>query len=268
VDHAVERLRDLPHLLDAELPDLWLAVLAEAELLDRDAGQMAPAALRQHCDLGLDVGPRLEVAERLAVLATSLVARADADDGAVLHDQLRRRGLGQDVRAGLLDLLLLIARERRDRDHLVPVVLEVRYGEHRHRKLDLAVRERVHGLLDHLAEREPFLAPVLARQIGEQVEQWLGPHHGAGHEVPAARLRLLHDRDGHLAEALHQRLIVAEQLQQPVGAREPGRAAADDHDADVDPIVLGVEPVLDELLDRVDGWRKLARRVRPAAVAR
>ena len=32
----------------------------------------------------------------------------------------------------------------------------------------------------------------------------------------------------------------AEQLQQPVGAREAGGAAADDRDADLDALVLGV----------------------------
>ena len=126
VDHAVERLRDLPDLLDAELPDLRLAVLGEVELLDRGAGQVAPAALGEHRRLRLDVGAGLEVAERLAVLAAALVARAHADDAAVLDDQLRRGGLGEDVGAGLLGLALLEARQRRDRDDLVAVVLEVR----------------------------------------------------------------------------------------------------------------------------------------------
>ena len=105
VDHAIKRLGDLPDLLDAELPDLRLAVLAELELLDRGAGQMPPAPLREHRHLRLDVGARLEVAQRLAVLAAPLVAGAHADDRAVVDDQLRRRGLGQDVGAGLLSEL-------------------------------------------------------------------------------------------------------------------------------------------------------------------
>ena len=33
--------------------------------------------------------------------------------------------------------------------------------------------------------------------------------------------------------------LVGEQLQQPVGARQAGRAAADDRDADLDALVLG-----------------------------
>ena len=48
VDHPVERLLDLPYLLDAELPHLGLAVLGQPELLDRRAGEVAPAALGQH----------------------------------------------------------------------------------------------------------------------------------------------------------------------------------------------------------------------------
>ncbi len=126
VDQAVERLGDLPDLLDAELPDLRLAILGEVELADRGAGQVPPAALGEHRRLRLDVGARLEVAERLAVLAATLVAGAHADHAPVLDDQLRRRGLGEDVGAGLLGLALLKARQRRDRDDLVAVVLERR----------------------------------------------------------------------------------------------------------------------------------------------
>ena len=84
VDHAVQRLGDLPDLLDAELPHLRFAAVAEVELLDRSAGDVPPAALGQHGRLRLDVGARLEVAERLAVLAAALIARAHADDAVVL----------------------------------------------------------------------------------------------------------------------------------------------------------------------------------------
>jgi len=72
VDHAIERLGDLPDLLDAELPDLRLAVGAEVELADRGPPSDAPAALCEHREAGLDVGPGLEVAKRLSVLARPL----------------------------------------------------------------------------------------------------------------------------------------------------------------------------------------------------
>ena len=84
----------------------------------------------------------------------------------------------------------------------------------------------------------------------------------AGQVVPAARLGLLDDRDRHLAEALHRLRVVGEQLQQAVGAGQAGGAAADDRDADLDPLVLGVELALDELVRRVD--RRRIRRRRPA----
>ena len=73
VDDPVQRLGNLPHLLDPELPHLRLAALGQPELLDRHAGQVAPAPFGQDGDLGLDVSPGLEVAQRLAVLAPALV---------------------------------------------------------------------------------------------------------------------------------------------------------------------------------------------------
>ena len=270
VDHAVERLGDLPDLLDAELPDLRLAALGEVELADRGAGEMAPAALGEDGGLGLDVGAGLEVAERLAVLAAALVAGAHADDATVLDDELRGGGLGEDVGAGLFGLLLLVARQRRHRDHLVAVVLEVRHRRDRHRELGLRAGEHVHRLLRDLAEREARLAPLLAGEVGEQLLQRPRAHDRAGEVVPAAGLGLLDHCDRHFAEALQQfapaRPIVAEQLQQAVGAGEAGGAAADDRDADLDQLVLGVETALDELLLGVD--RRWVGRGGDLAVAR
>ena len=109
MDQAVERLGDLPDLLHAKLPHLRLAPVGQVELFDRGAGDVPPAALREHRRPRLDVGSRLEVAERLALLAAALVAGAHTDDATVIDDQLRGRGLGQDVGAGLLGLFLLIA---------------------------------------------------------------------------------------------------------------------------------------------------------------
>ena len=77
--------------------------------------------------------------------------------------------------------------------------------------------------------------------------------------MAAAGLRLLDHRDRDLAELLHRLGVLAEQLQQAVGAGEPGGAAADDRDADLDPLVLAVEPALDELLGRVDRGREIRR---------
>ena len=74
--------------------------------------------------------------------------------------------------------------------------------------------------------------------------------------MSAAGLCLLDDRHRHFAEALHRLRIVAEQLQQAVGAGKAGGAAADDRHADLDQLVLGVEAALDELLLGIDGRRE------------
>ena len=74
----------------------------------------------------------------------------------------------------------------------------------------------------------------------------------------AGHLALLDHGHRHLAELLGQLRVVLEQLQQPDGAGEPRLPAADDRDADLDPLVLGVGRRTDELGRRVDGRRVLA----------
>src|SRR5204863_4114151 len=102
--------------------DLWLAVRGEVELADRGAGEMTPGTLGQDRGLRREVGARLEVTEGLTVLAAPLVARAHAAHDAVLDQQLRGRGLGEDVRAALLGLRGQPARQLGDRDDVVAVV--------------------------------------------------------------------------------------------------------------------------------------------------
>ena len=52
---------------------------------------------------------------------------------------------------------------------------------------------------------------------------------------------------GHLAELLHQLGLVGEQVEEPVRAGEARRPAADDRDADLDPLVLGVGRLDDQV---------------------
>ena len=73
---------------------------------------------------------RLEVRQRLAVLAAPLSPGADADDAGAIDEELVRRGLGEDRRAGRFSLLGEAAAELGDGDDLVPVVL------HRRRRRD------------------------------------------------------------------------------------------------------------------------------------
>jgi hypothetical protein len=77
--------------------------------------------------------------------------------------------------------------------------------------------------------------------------------------VRARRASLLDQRHRHLAEPFEQLLVLGEQLHQPVGAGQAGRAAAHDGDPDLDALILGVLEAADELLRGVDGWRVLDR---------
>ncbi len=70
---------------------------------------------------------------------------------------------------------------------------------------------------------------------------------------------LLDHRDRHLAERLGQLRVVLEQLQQADRAGHARLAAADDRDADLDPLVLGIGRRADELRRRVDRRRELDR---------
>ena len=212
-------------------------------------------ALGQHGGLGGDVGAGLEVAQRVAVLAAALVARADAAHDPVLDQQLRGRRLGEDVGAGLLGLLGQPARQLGDRDDVVAVV-----AERRRRRLErqgpVGAQHPVDRVLGDLAVGRP----VLGLEIGEELLQARRAHHRAREVVGAADLALLDHRHRHLAEALHQLRLVGQQLQELVRAREAGGAAADDGDPDLDALLLVVELALDELLLRVDrGWELRGR---------
>ena len=179
VDHAVERLLDLPDLLDAELP-LLRVLGAEVEVADRRAGQVALGALAEHGGLGDQVRAGLEVRQLLAVAAAALVARADADHAPVLDEQLGRRGLAEDVHARLLGLLGEPAAELRDRGDVVAVV-----AERRRRRLQrdraLAVGQQVDRVLRHRAVG----GPVLLGQVREQLLHRRRLHHRARQQVRA-----------------------------------------------------------------------------------
>ena len=56
----------------------------------------------------------------------------------------------------------------------------------------------------------------------------------------AGLLALLDDRDRDVAEPLGRLGRLLEQLAEPDRAGEPGRACADDQDADLDPLVGGI----------------------------
>ena len=245
VDDAVEGLLDLPDLLDAELP-LRRVLAGEVEVADRRAGQMPLRSLAQDGRAADQVRARLEVRQLLSVAATALVAGADAANEALLDEQLGRGGLGEDVDARLLGLLAEPAPELRDRRDVVAVVAERRRC--RLQRDRAALGHEVDGVL----RDRPVRRPVGLVDVGQQLAQRRRLHHRAGQEVRPRRLPLLDERDRDLPEALGECRLLLEQLRQPDRAGEPGRAAADDHHADLDPLVLGIGRRPDELLRRID----------------
>ena len=251
VDDGVPLLLGLPDFLGAELPDGRLRALGEVEVLDGGTGEVAPVALGEDGLAGVDFHAGLEVAELLAFLAAALVAGDDALDGAVLDEQLGGCGLGEDVGAGLLGLLGHPAAELADRGDPVALVLEVRRRRARHRAGALLREPPDVVLLVDVADGGERLEVL----VGEELLERARLHHRAGQVVRAARLALLDDGDGDLAELLEQLLVFGEELQEAVGCGQTGRPTTDDRDADLDGLVLA----------GLGGGDELGRSGRPAA---
>ena len=163
--------------------------------------------------------------------AAPLVARADAAHGAVGHEQPLRVGLGQHHHAELLGLLGHEAREPRQREDVVALVVHRRRHERQPR------RARAREQVDGLALDRPVARHLRERDAREQLQQRRGLHHGARELVRADRAALVDERDRHLAERLGERGIGLEQLREPHRAGQPGRPAADDRDADLELLV-------------------------------
>ena len=252
VDHAVERLGDLPDLFHAELPAHRVGAV-QVEVVVGGVGEVADRALGKDGRLGDDVGARLEVAQLLALLAATAVAGADALDHPILDQQLGRGGLGEDVDAGFLGFVGEEAAQLGDRSDVVAVVAEVRrHRLQRQRRLRGQQVDRVLG--DLLEDR-----PLLLGQVGEELFHRRGLHVRPGEQVRARYLALLDHRDRDFAELLGQLRLVLEQLHDLVGAGEPGGPASDDRDADLDPLVLRVGRRADHV-GRVERRRELAWR--------
>jgi hypothetical protein len=245
VDDAVERLCHSPHLLHAQAPDLWEAA-AQAEVLDRGTGQMTLSALREHGRAGVHLDARFERRQRLALAAESLGACLDTANRALRHQQPLGIRLGQHHHAQLLGTVGQVAAELGQREDQISLVVE------RRRRRDPQLESLGHQV-DRLLGDRPVAAgqrrEVLARQ---QVAEGGGIHDRAGQQVGAGDAALVQHRDRRLTQPLGGGRIRLEQLRQPDRAGQPGRAGADERDADVDSLVLVRLRRLDELahLDR------------------
>ena len=251
VDDLAQRLRHPPHLLDAERPDLRVRP-RKPEAVDRRTGQVAGCALREHGHARDEVGPRLEVRELLPVPAAALVAGADPADGAVVDEQLLRRGLREEHRPALLRPLGEPAAELGDRDDDVPVV------PHRRRRRDpdrRPLRQQVDALAWHLAVRRDR---VELRPVAEQRPQRARVDDGSREQVRARALALVDHGHRHLAEPLGRFRVLLHQLPEPDRARETRGPRADDADADLDALVGRVGGHGDRLRRR-EGRREVGR---------
>ncbi|MDR9053248.1 hypothetical protein FEP44_04529 [Burkholderia multivorans] len=182
---------------------------------------MAAAAFGEQRVLRVQLHAELEVLGRLAVLAHAHVAGGDAFDRAVVVvENLRGRKAGKNFDAERFGLLAQPARDVAERNHVVAVILEV-VGQRPVRRLHRALlgqeQEAVFRHLD-VQGRAAFL-PV-REQLGERARV----HHRARQNVRADL--------GTLLEHAHADLgaFLGSQLLEPDRGRQPGRAAADDHD--------------------------------------
>ena len=241
VDDPVERLRHLPDLLHPELPRLRVGAV-HVEVVVGGVGEVADRALGEDRRLRDHVRAGLEVAELLAVLAAAAIAGADAFHDPVLDQELGRRGLGEDVDARLFGLFREEAAEFRDRERVGPLFAEV--GRGRLQRERFLRGEEVGRVLRHLlVDRRPIARVEVREQPGHRRGIDVGP----GEQVRAGDFALLDHRHRDFAELLGQLRLVLEQLHQFDRAGEPGGPAADDRDADLYPLILGIRGRADDI---------------------
>ena len=181
VDDPVERLRDLPDLLDADLIGLG-EPRADPEVVERDAAQVALGTLGEHGGLREDLRRRRCAGRGLAGPVEAHRRGLDAADGprALLGQQPQRRRLGLDEHAQLLGLLAHPSRQARQGEDPVALVVERR---RRRQPLGATARHEVHALARH----RPVGRQLLERRLREQLTQRARVHDRAGELVRAGR---------------------------------------------------------------------------------
>ena len=195
---------------------------------------MSLCPLGEHRDLRDQIGPGLEVRERLTVAPPALVTGPDAARPAVRDEELLRRRLRQEHRTRLLRLFGEPAAEPRKRRDVVAVVLHGRWRRNAQRVL---LRQEVDGLvLDRSVERH--LVDALASF--EEATERARIDDGAREKMRARLLAFLQHRNRNLAQPIADLRGVLQQLAETDGASEPRRPRADDQDADLDPLVRRV----------------------------
>ena len=196
--------------------------------------------------------PGSKFGERLAVPAAALVAGAHAPDDAVLDQQLVGGGLGQDVDAGLLGLVGEEAPELRNRRHVVAVVAEV--GRHRLERQRLLRSEQVDGVLLDLPEAP---ATRIRGRSGKSSCIAEGRMFAPESRCAPGVLPFSITATGTSPSFSFSSGSCSSSCIRLDRAGEAGGAAADDRDADLDAVLLGIGRRADELVGVVDRRRKL-----------
>ena len=251
VHDVAQRLRDLPHLLDAERPHL--RVLApQVEMVERRAGEMPLCALGQDRHARRYVRARLEVPELLAAAPPAAIAGAHAHHPATVHEEPVGRCLREDGHAERLGLVAEPAAELGQRSDMVTVI------HHRGRRRDaqrFSPGQEQHRLPVHLAVERHLVDP---RAPLEQPLQRQRVDHRAREQVRTGSLSFLEQGDRNFAEPIRQLGMLLRQLAQPDRSGQTRRACADDQKADVDSLVDRVGRRDDRLRSRprrrILGW--------------
>ena len=237
VDDAVERLLDLPDLLHAELPLLRVlgADARSGGSPRRSGGPAVPSASTVALAIRSEPGSKFDSSSPSR--PRPLSPERTPTHRAVLDEQLVAGGLPEDVDARLLGLLRRASgRAARPRSRGC-------------RGCGTAAGRAAAGsrACGSAAGRPcpsstgAVGGPVLLVQVREQrsaspTGSSSPPTAGASR----APLPFSTSATGTSPSDSSERLVLGEQLHQPDRAREAGRAAADDRDAHLDPLVLGI----------------------------
>jgi len=216
----VLRRIDLPQFLDADAVDLRIDTVAQSELIVQLTAQMSARAFAEQRVLRVQLHAELEVFGRLAILADTEVARRDAFDGTVVVvEHFSRRKARENLDAERLGLLAQPARNVREADHIVAVVLEVVRQRPRRHALRTGFGQKQKAVFGHVhRQRRAFFLPVRDK-FGDRARV----HHRARQNMrPDLRA---------LFQYAHAKLdaFVGRQLLQADRRGQASRAAADDH---------------------------------------
>jgi hypothetical protein len=226
VDDRVQRALRLPELLHPQRVDHRIV---GPDLLPAQPGlgQGAARALRQHRDLGLDVGGRGVSGAGLAVALEAAGRGAHAAHASLLHEKALGREAREHVHTQALGLCSEPPHDLAERGHVVAVVAHGGRGGQAQRA---ALRQQIDPLRAHgRAQRE-----IRVLQLREQLAQRRGIDHCSRQRMSAERFRLLEHRDLDGADAAARFLILLHQAGQLDGAGQARGSAAHEHDVHLD----------------------------------